>query len=307
MLNGTCDSEKTVRITVFTPTFNRAYILNKLYDSLKQQTFKDFEWLIVDDGSTDNTQALLKKWQCENRGFSLRYYYQENGGKHRAINLGLEHAKGDIFFVVDSDDYLTFDALEKIDGWFSEIQNKKGYAGVVANRGFSYSETNNSLFEDRYLDKTFLDAETYTENGQRVLSGERAIALYTDLLRKYLYPEFEGEKFLTEAIVYNRIAHDGFLVRYYNDIIWIFEYLPDGLTSRGTELYLDNPRGDGLWFRERAEYLHFSNIDKMHMWYSFYCDLKDRCSIKQIAEYIGASRLAIDIAAIVYKLRHFQF
>ncbi|MBQ7385547.1 MAG: glycosyltransferase family 2 protein [Ruminococcus sp.] len=80
------------RITVFTPTYNRAYIISNLYNSIKKQTFKNFEWLVVDDGSTDNTEDLFKKWQHEDNDFVIRYYKTVNGGKHRAINRALNLA-----------------------------------------------------------------------------------------------------------------------------------------------------------------------------------------------------------------------
>ena len=100
------------KITVFTPTYNRAYILENLYRSLQRQTCKTFEWLVVDDGSADNTKELFERWQQEDNFFPIRYVKQENGGKCRAINQGLKLADGELFFTVDSDDYLTDDALE---------------------------------------------------------------------------------------------------------------------------------------------------------------------------------------------------
>ena len=95
------------KITLFTPTYNRAYILDVLYRSLQKQIYTDFEWVVVDDGSVDNTQELLETWQKENNPFTIRYFKQENGGKCRAINHGLKQAQGELFFTVDSDDYLT--------------------------------------------------------------------------------------------------------------------------------------------------------------------------------------------------------
>ncbi|MCS2864766.1 glycosyltransferase family 2 protein [Bacteroides thetaiotaomicron] len=100
-------------VTVFTPTYNRAYILNDLYQSLCRQTCRKFEWLIVDDGSTDNTEGLVASWLDEGK-MSLRYIKQPNGGKHRAINKGIQEANGDLFFIVDSDDYLAKNAIERI-------------------------------------------------------------------------------------------------------------------------------------------------------------------------------------------------
>lgn len=98
-------------ITIFTPTYNRAYRLPNLYKSLQEQTCKDFEWLVVDDGSTDNTSKLFEQWQAEENSFPIRYFKQPNGGKHRAINRGVKEAKGELFFIVDSDDTLSSNAI----------------------------------------------------------------------------------------------------------------------------------------------------------------------------------------------------
>ena len=126
-----------MKITVFTPTYNRGYAIEKLYRSLQRQSFKDFEWLIVDDGSTDNSEELIKNWICEENDFPIRYYKQENGGKCRAINRGLDLACGKLFFTVDSDDYLTDNALERINYWENTIANQPGFCGVAGNRGIS--------------------------------------------------------------------------------------------------------------------------------------------------------------------------
>lgn len=123
--------EFTYKITVFTPTYNRGYIIEKLYRSLQRQTFQDFEWVVMDDGSTDNTEEIFESWMQEDNRFPIRYYKQENGGKCRAINRGLDLAKGELFFIMDSDDYLTDNALERIVYWESTIAGQQNYAGVV--------------------------------------------------------------------------------------------------------------------------------------------------------------------------------
>jgi len=118
------------------------------------------------------------------------------------------------------------------------------------------------------------------------VDGERAFVFYTDIHRKYLYPEFPGEKFMTEAVTWDQMAHDGYKMRYYNDIIWIWEYKSDGLTKAGYKVFLDNPRGTALFFRQKAEYFHYPLKTKLGMWYGFTCDAMDRCTNAQIAEYI---------------------
>ncbi len=273
-------------VTVFTPTYNRAYILGDLYHSLQRQTCMDFEWLIVDDGSADDTKALVSSWQAEENPFPIRYVYQENGGKCRAINRGLKEADGRLFFTVDSDDYLTDDAIEKVIRWDGELPRDGHFCGYVGNRGITPTQTPNRLFPGGYLDGTALDRYDQVD-------GERAFVFYTEIHRKYLYPEFPGEKFLTEAVTWDLMAHDGYKMRFYNDIIWIWEYKDDGLTRAGYRVFLENPQGTGLFFRQKAEFLHYSLWNKLTLWYGYATDAMDRCTDEQIASYIGMPKALV--------------
>lgn len=271
------------KITVFTPTYNRGYIIENLYRSLQRQTCTDFEWIVVDDGSRDNTEELFDAWTKEENPFPIRYHKQENGGKCRGINRGLEMARGELFFTVDSDDYLTDDALEKVVKWEAELPKDEKFCGIIANRGYSPDYTPNTLFEGDYLDGNAF-------NLYDIIDGERALIFYTDIHRNYLYPEFPGEKFMTEAVTWNRMAWDGYKIRFYNDIIWVFEYKEDGLTKKGYQVFLDNPRGTALFFREKAVYFNYDLKTRLGMWYGFTCDAMDRCTNAQIAEFIDMPR-----------------
>ena len=275
------------KITVFTPTYNRAYIIENLYRSLQRQSFRDFEWLIVDDGSTDNTEAVIQQWQQAGNDFPIRYYKKENGGKCRAINYGVDRAEGLLFFNVDSDDYLLDDALEKIALWESTLPKDKKFCGVVGNLGTSPTETPNTPWHEPYRDATLL--ERYSEYTDHPIDGERAWVFYTDIQKAYKYPEFEGENFITPAVTWNRMAHDGYLVRIYDDIIWVYEYQPDGLTMSGNKRFLERPQGHGLTLKEKADFIGYSKKQYMQMWYTFYCDHSYHLPCKKIAQYIGAS------------------
>lgn len=291
-----------VKITVFTPTYNRAYIISNLYKSLRRQTFCDFEWLIVDDGSTDNTRDLVRRWQNEENEFIIRYHWQENGGKCRAINKALDLAEGELFFTVDSDDYLTDDALLKVNKWFEEISGNNQLVGIVANRGSSNNYTENYCFQEEYLDKSLLDIYSFKRNGKRVFDGERAFVFYTDFHRKYRYPEFENETFMTEAVAWNRMANDGYKMRFFNDIIWVYKYKDDGLTKAGSKLFLNNPHGFGLWLSEKAEFEGASITEKLKMYYTFTCDLSKMYDSKKIAECIMAPRFLISIMNMIHRI-----
>ncbi len=204
-----------MRITVFTPTFNRAYIIEKLYQSLKKQTFRDFEWIVINDGSIDNTNELFKEIMIDSHDFSIRYFSVPNGGKHRAINLGVNLAQGELFFIVDSDDYLTDNALEIIDNIEKGIpQAKKNeFAGICGLRGYDEKNYIGTTFEKENqdtLDITVLEREKYN------ISGDKSEVFYTSILKKYPFPEFKNEKFVTECVVWDKIAHDNYKLRFFN-------------------------------------------------------------------------------------------
>lgn len=298
------------KITLFTPTYNRAYIIERLYKSIQRQTYRDFEWIIYDDGSTDNTEEMVNSWLKDDNDFPIRFYKGKNGGKCRATNRALEVAEGEIFFTIDSDDYLTDDACEKINGWMESIRGLKDYCGIVANRGQTPTQTRNTTWRDDpdspwynkpYRDATFL--ERYEEATAYPLDGERAEVFWTDIFKKYPYPEFEGENFITPSVPWNRMANDGYKIRVFEDIIWIWEYLEDGLTVKGgNNRFLNNPRGHMLWLREMYSFLELPMKSLLALQYTTYCDFSKRLTKKQIAEYMDASYLWICISAIIHKL-----
>lgn len=231
---------RTIKVTVFTPTYNRAYRIENLYQSLKQQTSQDFEWVVIDDGSIDETQYLFKNWINANNPFEITYIKTKNGGKHRAINKGCKVAKGELFFIVDSDDVLTPNAIERIIYWESTIDGKSSYCGVTGNRGFSLDTIIGGTFEGEFLDGTFLQKQNFN------IYGDRAEVFYTELLKQYPFPEIEGENFMTENVVWLFLAFDGYKTRWFNEIIYITEYLPDGLSYHYYQLLEKNERGADL-------------------------------------------------------------
>lgn len=287
-----------MKLTIFTPTYNRAYIIEDLYRSLQRQTCMDFEWLVVDDGSWDNTAELFRRWQQEENLFPIRYYYQENGGKHRAINYGLDLAEGDLFFTVDSDDYLTDDAVEKVISWEAMLPADGKFCGIAGNLGTAPAVTPNRIFDAPYLDGSALDR--YDR-----IDGERAMVFYTDVHRKYRYPVFDGEKFMTEAVAWNRMAADGYKIRFFNDIIWIYEYKEDGLTRAGSVLFLNNPYGYGMWLKEKAIASGYSAMCRMKMYYTFLCDMSGEYSEQEIAKFLDVPVILVNLLAKIRKVRIF--
>ena len=230
-------------LTVFTPTYNRGYLLNNLFESLLKQNIKNFEWIIVDDESTDDTEKIISEWSRRNNNFPIRYLKQQHGGKHRAINKGIKLAKGKFFFIVDSDDSLIENATELVEKWCKEIEDRKDIAGV------SGMKISKGLFlgGDPKIDKghNWVEASNL-EREKYHLGGDKAEVYKTDILKKYSFPEFEGEYFITEAVCWNAIAADGYKIRWYSQPIYQCEYLEDGLTkndANGISGSIENYKG----------------------------------------------------------------
>ena len=282
-----------VKVTVFTPTYNRAYTLDRLYKSLLNQTSYDFEWLIVDDGSTDDTSKLIKSFQ-NNQLFDVRYYKQENSGKHVAINNGVELAEGELYFIVDSDDYLTENAIEKIITWASILPSKNEFAGVSGNRGYSVNELIGTTFSGDYIDATALEREKYS------ITGDKAEVFFTDVLKNYKFPVFENEKFLTENVVWYAIAADGYKIRWFNDIIYITEYLPDGLTQKYNKLLATNPKGFAVSVNQKIKMFNLRKKQIYSEHYNYYQTVKQSIGFKDAANYLGISKYTLFVSNILF-------
>lgn len=232
-------------ITVFTPTYNRAYIIENLYKSLQRQTFKDFEWLVIDDGSTDNTEELFASWTNE-ISFPIRYIKQENGGKHRAINRGVKEANGELFFIVDSDDYLREDAVETILEQYNNIRNDNSFAGVCGLKCYADGTKVGGGEDFGILDCTSLEFRYKYK-----MKGDMAEVLRTDVLREFPFPEIDGEKFCPEAVLFNRIAQK-YKLRYFYENLYVCDYLPDGLTAKITRIRMQSPVASMICYSELA-------------------------------------------------------
>ena len=228
-------------ITVFTPSYNRAYCLPRLYISLKTQTYIDFEWLIIDDGSFDDTEQLVREWLQTPMSF-IRYYKQENGGKHRAINRAVALAKGDLFFIVDSDDYLPSDSLKQLSYYYEQIKENNSFAGVAGVRCYP-----NGIKIGTQVSYKVLDIDSVDFQRKLKAKGDMAEAWKTSVLKQYPFPEFDGEKFITEAIVWNKIARR-YMLRYFNYNIYICEYLDDGLSKNIRKHHRNSPQGTMLYY-----------------------------------------------------------
>ncbi len=223
-------------LSIITPTYNRAYILPKCYESLTKQSLKDFEWIVVDDGSTDNTEELVKSFILENK-LDIKYVKQENGGKHIAHNRGAELANGELFLCLDSDDMLTEDAVETIKNVWEENKDK-GVIGILAKRGDIKERKPICASWDKSLDTSTM-FDLCNKHG---FYGDTALFFKTEILKKEKFISFSGERFIPETALYCKIDEYGEMLLL-DKVVYLTEYLPDGLTSRYHQLLQNNPNG----------------------------------------------------------------
>lgn len=241
-------------ISIFTPTYNRAKTLPRLYNSLKNQTNQNFEWVIVDDGSSDNTEELVSNWINE-KNISITYYKQVNGGKHRAINKGLDLAEGELFFIVDSDDYLTTNSIEYINSKSKNLDTK--IIGIAPRRKL---ENENFIGEKFPQDEFVSDhiEKTYNLN----LKGDLAEVVKTEILKKFKFPDFNNEKFCAESLLWNRLANNGYKLLFTNEPIYVGEYLDGGLTANSLKNRRKSPTYATLLYKELAKSKKLSVLQK---------------------------------------------
>lgn len=237
-------------LTIFTPTYNRAYILDKLYLSLCIQTNKDFEWLIIDDGSTDNTKEKIQKWISEKK-IQIRYVYQKNAGKSAAHNRALELTKTELFVCVDSDDQLHENAVAVVLEEWDKLrkQSKQEVGGMVAFREMS-DGTPITQYQENLDCKVGKLKEFYD---RKIISGDTMLIFDVSKVGSLRFPAFEGEKFVPEAYLYDQFDQiSSFLI--VPQYIYICEYLEDGYTQNMARLIAKNPNGYLAYIEQRIKY-----------------------------------------------------
>lgn len=228
-------------LTIFTPTYNRGYILKGLYDSLCQQTDQDFCWLIVDDGSQDDTAELVRRWIVENK-INIRYFYQRNSGKHVAHNHGVELCDTPLFFCVDSDDKLAQNAVEIIHSyWRADENNCDNFMGYCTKRYYGEPDVINFNGSCWPLENSLLYPDEL--GGKYHYKGETGLIWITKELKKYKFPVILGEHFVTEIVLYFQFQKP---MKIKNDIFYFFIYQRDGYTKSGFKLQMNNPVGTAV-------------------------------------------------------------
>ena len=266
----------------FNPYLQSGGGLQSLWDSLQKQTVKDFEWLVVDDGSTDGTKNLITQLQ-ENSDFPIRYIYKNNGGKHTALNVGIQTICSELTFIVDSDDCVTDDAVESILKIHKKYRSQNNICGYAFLRAFPDGKVNGKKFDVDEKIGSYIDVRV---NGDDT-GADKAEVFKTHCLKEFPFPEYPNEKFLGEDLVWVRMARKYEMV-HINKAIYVGNYLEDGLTNNRRKHNIASPVG----CMHRAEEFMES-------------DLKTRYRIKGGLQYIVYGRFAgVKICDLIRKSRH---
>ena len=235
-------------LTVFTPAYNRRKELERLYKSLLNQDYKDFEWLIVDDGSSDGTENYVKDLIKENK-IRINYVKKENGGKPSAYNKGLDYAKGDIFLTIDSDDIFRPNVLGKIVSDFDDIL-ETDIGGVMYLQ--TYISDSKKIIGTEFPNDNMISNYFDVYHRYKV-TGDKLIVLRTKIARMFYFPIIENEKFVPEALVFNRISKK-YKIKCFNFIADSKEYLTEGYSNNYFALVKKNPLGNMLYFKELFDF-----------------------------------------------------
>lgn len=231
-------------LTVFTPLYNRINTLKRTYESLKRQTSKDFVWLIIDDGSTDNPYEIIKEWIKINNGFEIKYVYKENGGMHTAHNTAYENIDTELNVCVDSDDYMPDNAVQLIIDCWNKNKNK-GYAGIIA---LDFADSTKKVIGKELP----TDKESTTLNNAGF--GDKKLIYSTDIIKQTPpYPVFDNEKYVALAYKYHLID-EKYELKILNECVCIVDYQMDGSSTNMYRQYVRNPKGFAFWRKEQMKH-----------------------------------------------------
>jgi glycosyltransferase involved in cell wall biosynthesis len=229
-------------LTVFTPTYNRAYCLDRCYESLKKQTCKNFIWLIIDDGSTDDTKSLVQTW-IDEKEIEIQYVYQENKGMHGAHNTAYEVMETELNVCIDSDDYMPPDAVEKIINFWSAYGSDK-VSGIIGLDADPKGQIIGTKLPSNLKRSTLF--HLYSKHG---VTGDKKLVYRTELTKQFPYPVFQNEKYVGLAYKYFKLDEQ-YEMLLLNEVLCCVEYMPDGSSMNMFNQYLRNPNGFAFYRKE---------------------------------------------------------
>lgn len=266
-------------ITILTPSYNRADHLKRLAKSLESQSSYEFEWLIVDDGSEDSTKELISSLEANN-SFPVRYIHKENGGKHTALNVGFDEAKGDWIFIVDSDDWLKENCIEKIHRVIQDLNDDIGSISIL------------KAFESGKIigEKFPVGLDNYIDRIEKNIIGDKGDVFKKSALNGFRFPVFSGEKFMAESPLFiwfgknfktSFINYPGYICeyqdgglsdnsiknrhKYYNSTLYVYNYQYVNFNSRKMKA-----KAAINWWRFRIGKENIMNKSRVPFFYCFF-------------------------------------
>lgn len=221
-------------LTICTPTYNRAYTLERVYKSLLNQSYRDFEWIIVDDGSIDNTKELVKTFIDQNM-FEIHYFFQPNQGKHIALNKGMDQAKGELFTCLDSDDWFYPHSIELIKDTWDKISERKNLIGIMSLDTFENGNIVGTRFPNHLEQVNWIELN-YTYK----ISGDKDYYFRTDVVKKVKFPLYKNNKHMPPSYQYFLLSkkYDFYLLNIPTKYV---EYLNDGISRNKFNKYVVAP------------------------------------------------------------------
>jgi glycosyltransferase involved in cell wall biosynthesis len=285
--------------TVLTPTYNRAHTLDRVYQSLRAQTCRDFEWLIVDDGSTDGTRERVEQWIGE-AALTIRYLRQANGGKHVAFNRGVTAARGELIVPLDSDDACVPQALERFRfHWLAiPVPQRERFCGILC---LCQNERGELLGAP--LPQDVIDGPSFEVTSRLRRTAEMWIAVRTDVLRRFPFPEYPGEPFVPEALVWNRIGRR-YLSRVVNEALrTYFVDSPDSLSRSSVRLRASSPRGTLAFYGEAIDLpvrLTWRLRAAANLWRFALASKRLREALRHAASHAGLAVLGLPLGVMLH-------
>lgn len=288
-------SKEDFKLAILTTTFNRGEMLRTAYNSLKSQTNNNFVWYVVDDGSSDNTKEVVEGIKNEN-AICVKYFFKENGGKHTALNFGLQRIEEEFVIILDSDDILTKDAVEIVLNDAKDLDEnfcgigylKASFEGKVVGKEYTSNGVEDTFVNQRYNKNTF---------------GDKAEVFKAEILKQFPFPEFEGEKFLSEATVWCKMSGI-YKMKFYNKVIYKCEYQADGLSVNVRKTLFQNPKGASACYKTLSgKGFNLKNKIKYTLLFAIYM-LADGKKYKQIRKETNSRFLTFwlyPFAVIIFK------
>lgn len=286
-----------MKITVFTPTYNRRVLIEVLFDSLMSQSSYDFEWLVVDDGSSDETDYFFDVLSNRDLPFPVKYIKNSHGGKHRAVNTGLLNAKGELFFIVDSDDYIKNNAIEKIIECYDNYDDKSQICGI---RGLIETSDGKILGEKFPSDRKNMNL---VEMIRTKFNKDHLEVFVTSIFKKFPYPEIENEWHIAPSITFLRMANAGYNMILLNEAYYVRDYLPHGLTNIGDKKSTENYIGYTIRSKEIVKTKGIGCQKKYKTIFKYiYISKINNISMRKISENLQISLFSSYLCSFIMKL-----